>query len=260
MATGDKLVNLDDLKAVYDRLKAEDNALFTADRLIEFVEPDKTATGTQNYTSYSRAGNRITLNGKSDRTVYIRMYGNAAHGASSYDVAGNNPGCVTVTPGHTYALALRKVSGDYTATSSGTIAVVGYFKDTKTALGTAYNVINISGWQTHKFWQYIEFNVPADATSTQFGIWIYTTSGISSLSNLVLEVELYDVTDWNPFNDEAIAPSESVVAKANRAVGNLILLGGQLFKVSTAFSAGETITTSMITATSIADEIAALNT
>ena len=79
------------------------------------------------------------------------------------------------------------------------------------------------------------------------------------LTNAQFEIDLYDVTGWNLFNNDAIAQSECVVANANHSAGDLILIGGQLFRVTTAFAAGDTITTSMLTATSVAEEIAAQN-
>ena len=58
----------------------------------------------------------------------------------------------------------------------------------------------------------------------------------------------------------SIAPRESAVAEANHAVGDLIMLGWTLCKVTTAIARGEAITIGTnVTQTSVAAEIAALS-
>lgn len=236
------------------------DALYAHEQLVEFVEPDKTASGSQSGMAYSRAGARITLNGDVSRTIYIRLYGNASSGTSNYSWSTGNTGCVTLTPGHSYALVARLVTGSIRNTSGGIFGYGLYKTGESSAVGisTMYPMITFTSWYNASTNRYAEYYVPANATDLSFGIYMYCTNKTIA-ENAEIEVSLYDVSGYNPFNHEAIAPPESVVAKENRSVGNLIQIGGRLFRVTTGFAAGDTITTSYISSTSVAEELAALS-
>lgn len=234
------------------------DAVYNMAHAVEFVEPERTASGSQSGMAYTRTGNRVTLNGEVTRFIIIRMYGNASHGTSSYNVANNNPGYVTLTPGRVYALAARQIGGTVGVASNGGVIFTARLAETATDAKDAFAAINLKPWQKHAQWGYTEFSIPADAANTTIGVFV-SLNNRTICTNATFEVGIYDVTDYNPFNDEAIAPGECVVAKANRTAGDIILLGGQLFKVTANYAAGSTVLTTNLSATSVAEELAALS-
>lgn len=234
------------------------DAVYNMAHAVEFVEPERTASGSQSGMSYSRTGNRATFNGTVTRAIVIRMYGDASNGTSTYSYASNNPGCVTLTPGRVYALAARQIGGSVSVTGNGGVVFKACLAGASTNVVDAFAGITLKPWHNHDEWGYTEFSIPTDAANSTVGIFCVLNNK-TVCTNAVFEVGIYDVTGWNPFNAEAVAPGECVVANANRSVGDLILLGGQLFKVTANYAAGSTVLMTNLSATSVAEELAALH-
>lgn len=85
---------------------------------------------------------------------------------------------------------------------------------------------------------------------------VMVTSGTQSAPPVFVTRYPLDPTDLAA----SIAPRESAVAEANHAVGDLVMLGWTLCKVTTAIARGESITIGTnVTQTSVAAELAALS-
>ena len=194
---------------------------------------------------------------------------------STWPSAWNGSG-VEFKPGHKYRARMRYVSGTATTETTGGTenkAVNIQFRQSGSILGT-YFTDDRTGEQIAEF----EPNPLDYSVNVQTHLMVQVARSNSSpaagethgvtMNNYTIDVWLEDVT-YSDKKYENVAPVETSPAKTNHAVGDLIVVGGNLYKCLVTITGGMTLTSgsafrsidsTILRLTSISEEIAALRT
>ena len=156
-----------------------------------------------------------------------------------------------LTNGHVYRARMREISGEKTdkvtirINKAGTISVTG----------NAYTD-KLSGDSICDF----TYNSDTYPDGINIIVLITRMSTGNTLTNYTVDITLEDITDGTNYQIYTdVAPAELETATENHAVGDLIICKNQLYEVTAAIAAGETITPGTnVSATTIAAQLAAI--
>ena len=229
MATGDKLVTLDDLKAVHDH-DAALMAQVTAKNLAAGMpyttgKSINASTGATRNSSYYRSSDYIDISGCS-RIIYPRLI--STNG-------GNNL---------IYAGAAFYDSSKAFIADSGTPALLG-----------AYNNWTATVLTVPEGAKYFRATwVPADNGFNDAGeFWLYNADALGgTMADTVIMLDEEGYATQN-----SIAPVDTMTAKATHTTGTLLVVDGVLYKATDGIAVGDTIT-DHATRTTVAAQLAAL--
>lgn len=197
-----------------------------------------------NYRLKSRVGTRVVLDGTTTGTVNTRII---LTGEPMYVRSNTFPSTVTsgvrLTNGHRYRLytvyisgsTLKEVNPYWTAPGSWD-APTG-----TTAYGDGYCILD-----------YNTTDYPNGA------IAYLSTPTANTLSDYTVQVIAEDIT-YGEAGDGNFAPVDTPTATSTHTTGSLLMMGGTLYKATSAIAVGDTIA-SYASATTVADELAARDT
>lgn len=251
MATGDKLVNLEDLKAVYDNVAATESALDSRVNAVHCMVD----YGLTPYDGLWRTstGTRVIRNGTS---LYIK----ADFTQGTYDNAvklngdlvfrsGNSTSATTFTPGlkltvgHRYRLRVQVVSG--TATIQPTAIWYGYQTYVRISGTTTINPSATDSYSDLTYTDALDTNGVIPAI-------VFPRSSANSLA-CTMQATIEDITTAGDAN---LAPVEGVTAASTHNSGDLVLSAGTLYKATANIAVGDPIA-SYATPTTVAAQLQA---
>lgn len=156
-----------------------------------------------------------------------------------------------LTNGHVYRARMHEISGGKTNDVKIRINKAG----AGSATGDAY-IDKLSGDSVCDF----AYDLDTYPDGINIIIVVTRTSTGNTLTNYTVDVTLEDITDGA--NDQIytdVAPAELETATENHDVGDLIICKNQLYEVTVAIAAGETVTPGTnVSATTIAAQLAAI--
>ena len=229
MATGDKIVNLDDLKAVHDHDAAQ-LAQVTARNLAAGMTYNngktiRSDTGATRNSSWYRSSDYIDVSGCT-KIVYPRLI--STNG-------GNNL---------TYCGAAFYNSSKTFIADSGTPALLGAYNNwTATELTVPEGAVYFRAtW------------VPADNGFNEAGdFWLYDAEALAgSMADTVIMLDEEGYATQN-----SIAPVDTMTAKVTHTAGTLLVVGGVLYKATDGIAIGDTVS-DHASVTTVAEQLAAL--